>query len=492
MNQYIKHFLAAVVMAACMPLQLRAAVGDTISLDEKWLFKISRNDAQTPRDFFGKMFDDTQWRFQAIPGLWRVPTGYEKENYVGVYRGWIKLPTDFAKKRIMLHIGYTSTVADIYLNGEKIGTTAPDRSKTEFDITNLVHPGIRDLYVFRMNRCDHDGDERHMQGGAGIITSCYIYKLPLNQQPAADPEMPKAKSGVKVGDRYNVRVSDAFFDSHAEMQKDLDLLQKLGYNTLTYNKLTSEPAFVAYARSKGWEVVSDAPESRELLIDASGAYTNAAYALLPKTDFDFKTPVEKAYSDATNAVVRKVKPKMKGDALLRIYDRHYEVVIDVKTGLLASYTLHGKPIFTNIGFVRPNAKVTLESLTPTKPSKTDGTKLTAIYRVDGKGREIWTYNIATNGILTIDIEGNSDVLVTPAAAMSQVTYRAQDFGPDVFLSSIQQERPRVLWALMANASGKGVKVMLQEPFTAYQSPQPNQVLIHHEGKKAKLNFLMSN
>ncbi len=487
-STHIKHILATFLLVVGLPLQLHADSADTIWLNEKWLFKLSRSEAQTPKDYYSTQFNDTQWGFQSIPGLWRTPRGWGRENYVGVYRGWIKLPETFSGRRIMLHMGFATNVADIFLNGEKIGNTAPDRAQTEIDITALVHPGERDLYVFHMPHYQDKNDSIHIRGKAGILNSCYIYALDPDHDPDAGPAIGKAKKGVRVGDRYNVRLTEDFTDTEKTMKSDLEKLAKMGFTAVTYEKITSSPEFIDYARSHGFDVVSNAPESTEPLVDDKGNYLPVAYSLLPEPDYDYKS--EAKLSEATGKGMKKVKPKLRDEKdMVYVSDVNYYVAFDKQSGMMTSYTLSGNRYFASKGCIRPNADISLVTLTYSKPSKTTGTKVTAVYQKKDGTKLEWVYNIAINGLLTIDIDGESDLLITPEKSLNKTTYLAQDFGPNVYLSSIDDYRPHVYWVMMCDATGKGMKAMLQETFTAFQTPRSPQVLIRPQGKKATLQLL---
>lgn len=59
------------MMAAALAMpcsMLHAAEGDTISLSEKWLFKIAESAANLPRHIEATALDDTQWLLQTVPG----------------------------------------------------------------------------------------------------------------------------------------------------------------------------------------------------------------------------------------------------------------------------------------------------------------------------------------------------------------------------------------------------------------------------------------
>lgn len=479
--------VAAMLYSAALPLF--AAPGDTISLDEKWLFKLARNRSSVPRNVESTRFNDTQWGFQAVPGVWRVPTSWVAGDYVGTYRGWIKMPPEYAGRRIFLHVGFTTASTSVFVNGVKIGQTALDRAQTEFEITSNVKIGQRNLFVFQMPHYDEGEDANNTYGKSGITTNCFIYALANGQQQWNGPEIGRAKSGVKVASRYSFQLAEGYFDTPKVMQGDIDRMKMLGFGAITYNKLSSDPNFISFARAQGMDVVNDPPLTTAPLIDAQGNYTMEVYNLLPDTKYNFKKEINDG-EDRADAVVHKPKPKKKeSDALLTIWDTPYSISFDKYTGLISSYTVGGVPVFSGKGTVMPNAKMKLVSLTANKPNKNYGTKVTAVYEIEGDGNITWTYDIPNNGVLSISAGGQQDILLSLSARLNQTEYLAQDFGQDVSLIKLNKYRPRVYWMKRRDNIGNGVEVIGERPFTAVEVPKSDQILIQHGGKKFDLRFL---
>jgi len=147
------------MMAAALAMQcplLHAAEGDTISLSEKWLFKIAESAANLPRHIESSTLDDTQWLLQGVPSAWDVPTDWTMKNYAGAYRGWVTIPKTYKKRRVFLHIGYVPAVANIYVNEHFLGKTGA-LAQTEFDITPYIRYDKRNLFAFSMSR--YEGGE---------------------------------------------------------------------------------------------------------------------------------------------------------------------------------------------------------------------------------------------------------------------------------------------------------------------------------------------
>ncbi len=469
--------------------QLSAAEGDTISLNEKWLFKLSRNEASTPKNFAAVRFDDTQWRFMAVPGVWKVPTAWQSTDYVGVYRGWIKMHPYMQGKRIFLHLGLTTAVTDVYVNGQKIGQTSGDRAQTEFEITDRVTIGERNLFVLRMNHYDQGEDATNTRGNSGITSDCYIYVLPEGTDPAPQPRIANARNGVRVADRFSFEPEEGFFDSEKRIAEDLELMRKAGFGAVTYNKLSSDPRFIDLARKNGFDVVLDAPVTSVPLVDADRQFNDAVYAYLPDYPYDFKKVIRAGEARA-NAAVAKPKPRKKeSDELLTVWDTPYSISFDKHTGLISSYVQNGVTVFSGSSTLRPEGQSKLVSFTATKPSKASGTKVTEVYDVENEGRSTWNYEITNNGVLKVSADAIRVVNINFSSRLSQSQYCAQGIDGPVELSQLAADRARVFWWRQKGADGKGVEVVANTAFTALRPVYKSQLLLRNPAKGIELNFL---
>lgn len=469
--------------------QLSAAEGDTISLNEKWLFKLSRNEASLPKDFESTKFNDTQWRFMAVPGVWQVPTAWQSSDYVGVYRGWVKMLPYMQGKRIFLHLGLTTAVTDVYVNGQKIGQTSGDRAQTELEITDRVTIGERNLFVLRMNHYDRGEDATNTRGNSGITSDCYIYVLPEGVDPSPQPRIGKARNAVRVADRFSFEPEEGFFDTEERIAEDLDLMRKVGFGAVTYNKLSSAPRFIDLARKNGIDVVLDAPVTSVPLVDANRQLNNAVYAYLPDYPYDFKKVIRAGEARA-NAVVAKPKPRKKeSDELLTVWDTPYSISFDKHTGLISSYVQNGVTVFSGSSTLRPEGQSKLVSFTATKPNKVSGTKVTVVYDVENEGRSTWSYEITNNGVLKVSADAISVVNISFSSRLSQSQYCAQGIDGPVELSQLAADRARVFWWRQKGADGKGVEVIANTAFTALRPVYKSQLLLRNPAKSIELNFL---
>jgi hypothetical protein len=469
--------------------QLAAAVGDTISLDEKWLFKLSRNVASVPKNVESTRFDDSQWRFMTIPGLWRVPTAWQSVDYVGVYRGWIKMLPDMKGKRVFLHMGFTTAATDVFVNGERIGQTERDRAQTEFEITDKIVIGQRNLFVFRMNHYDQGEDATNTRGNSGITSQCYIYTLPQGSNPAPLPVIGKAGNKVRVGDRFSFEPEEGFIDSEKRIDEDMALMRRMGFGAFTYNKLSSDPAFIAYVRQHGMDVVTDVPITSVPLVDANRKLTDAVYAYLPAYDFNFKQVIKEGVSRADVGVVKPKAKKKETDDVLTISDALYTLAFNKYTGLIASYAQNGVSVFSGGATIRPASKSKLVSLTSTKPDKSGNTRVTAVYDIDGEGRSTWVYDIGNNGVLKISADVAKDIEVSFGGRLTRGECYALGLDGPEQLPQPTYERPQVFWWRQSADDGKGVQLVPNKAFTALKPVYKSQLLMRNAEKGIELTFV---
>lgn len=247
-------------------LQAFAAEGDTISLNEKWLFLLSKDAASVPRNVQTARFNDSKWGLLRVPAQWSVRASMRSGNYVGTYRGWIKVPETFKGRTVILHIGNCTSTASVWVNGTLVGKTDAAVATKEFDITRLLKPG-RNLYVIQMPRWDAADTVHDKILKSGITSDCYLYGLPDSIQQAVPPIPARVSGGkingirARIADRNDIEPATGFIDSFGRMQEDIRLLRQLNFNAVTYNKASSDPLFGELCAQNGLLIVADSANS---------------------------------------------------------------------------------------------------------------------------------------------------------------------------------------------------------------------------------------
>lgn len=296
---------------------------DTISLNEKWLFKLMKCESEVPAGFASTYFNDSQWLFMNIPAQWDVkhPQDWDGFNHVGIYRGWVKLLPKWRNKKIMLHIGNTTSEADVFINGNFVGKTSKTLATSEFDITSFLHKG-RNLYTFKMKSWDEDVETAANAWTPGITSDCYIYTVPMRLRDLmrdsagvvldslsvltdsllladslrwvadsleADSLAQVADSldsiasiqprvmKVLVADRNCIEHSKGYVDDRKHMLESIRMLKYLNFNAVSYNKSSSDPLFMRLCRENGLRVVEEPPTFEGRLINDEGEFTYLAF-----------------------------------------------------------------------------------------------------------------------------------------------------------------------------------------------------------------------
>jgi len=147
---------------------------------------------QMKRESFSILSDN--WTLNGVPI--RVPfppqsslSGYGKK--VGsklIYETVFTIPTDFQKKRILLHFGAVDQIAEVYVNGELAGTHEGGYLPFTFDITERVHRNeenqLEVRVTDRLNRKYPYGKQCKKRGGmwytpvSGIWQNVWLENVP--------------------------------------------------------------------------------------------------------------------------------------------------------------------------------------------------------------------------------------------------------------------------------------------------------------------------
>ncbi len=165
-----------------------------------WSFHWAENADEKPLLFYKPDFDASSWGTMPVPGLWEL-NGYGdpvytntkypwhkffknnppyvpvEQNHVGSYRREIEIPADWKGRDVFIHIGSATSNVTVWVNGREVGYSEDSKLEAEFDITEYVKFGEKNLFAMRIYRwCDgsylEDQDFWRM---AGIGRDCYVY-----------------------------------------------------------------------------------------------------------------------------------------------------------------------------------------------------------------------------------------------------------------------------------------------------------------------------
>ncbi|HTP81025.1 MAG TPA: alpha-amylase family glycosyl hydrolase, partial [Bacteroidota bacterium] len=115
-----------------------------MSLDGRWLFKVDSLDHGEREQWFAPDLDRSDWAAQDIPAYW---DRYNLHGYVGV--GWYFREFQIAdtSRPLSLYFGGVDDLADVWVNGTKVGSHLEYRYAFSFDISRFVKPGTNTVVV---------------------------------------------------------------------------------------------------------------------------------------------------------------------------------------------------------------------------------------------------------------------------------------------------------------------------------------------------------
>ncbi|MFO0837001.1 MAG: glycoside hydrolase family 2 TIM barrel-domain containing protein [Phycisphaerae bacterium] len=100
-------------------------------------------------------FDDAAWQTVDLPHTWNAVDGQDGggDYYRGPawYRTTLEIPNSWSGRRIFLHFGAASIVADVYLDGQHLGEHCGAFAAFRFEITSRVSPGRRANLAVRVD-----------------------------------------------------------------------------------------------------------------------------------------------------------------------------------------------------------------------------------------------------------------------------------------------------------------------------------------------------
>ena len=140
------------------------------SLNGQWTFHYVPNADERPIDFFRTDYDDSGWDSISVPGNWelngygvpvyvnttndfdnsQLPKVPVKGNAVGSYRKWVEIDKISEGQQVVLNIGGAKSCFYLWVNGEFVGYSEDAKTNSEFDITEFVKFGERNLIALQV------------------------------------------------------------------------------------------------------------------------------------------------------------------------------------------------------------------------------------------------------------------------------------------------------------------------------------------------------
>jgi hypothetical protein len=127
-----------------------------ISLDGQWQFKLDPKDEGVAGRWFAAeaTFPDKIM----VPGNWQAqgfgePRNHLSHDYQGKawYRRTVTIPSNWAGKRLWLHLGGVTAVGEVYVNEKHVGSVDHYLTPYEFDITDFARVGTENVIICQVD-----------------------------------------------------------------------------------------------------------------------------------------------------------------------------------------------------------------------------------------------------------------------------------------------------------------------------------------------------
>ncbi len=181
--------------------ELNTATERRICLDGTWKFKYSKNDSQSPKDFFKRNYNVNSWQNIKVPGSWElqgfdapiytdvtypfpanppyVPNDY---NPVGTYVREFSVPETWKEMDIFIDFEGVESAYYLWINGEQVGYSEDSRLPAHFNIGRYLKKGTNRIAVkvFRYSDGSYLEDQDYWKY-SGIERSVFILARPKSR-----------------------------------------------------------------------------------------------------------------------------------------------------------------------------------------------------------------------------------------------------------------------------------------------------------------------
>ena len=215
--------LTSSILFAQIPLNNQTDVRKIISLDNDWLFV--KDDVKGAEAL---KFKDKDWRQLNVPHDWSIEGTFDRDELsgrgggylptgIGWYRRYLEIPKSYTGKRIYVQFDGIMAYSEVYVNGTKVGYRPYGYSSFQYDITDYLNPGKKNVIAVRV--------DNSKQPASRWYTGCGIYRhvrLVVADQVNIDhwgvfittPEVSNQKAVIKI---------DTKITNNSETKKDIQL-----------------------------------------------------------------------------------------------------------------------------------------------------------------------------------------------------------------------------------------------------------------------------
>ena len=230
-----------------------AEEAQVLPLTGDWSFRWVRSANQHPVGFWRTDFAESGWSKMTIPGVWElngygdpvyVNTGYPwlgryksnppivpvENNHVGSYRRFVNIPSEWKGEQMIIHFGSVTSNLYLWVNGKFVGYSEDSKLETEFDVTEFLIPGKRNLIAFQVFRwCDGTYlEDQDFFRFSGVVRDCCIFTRPAKhiEDVQITPDLDanyrdgSLSVNVTVSDFRRTSVELRLFDAEGKMVAD--------------------------------------------------------------------------------------------------------------------------------------------------------------------------------------------------------------------------------------------------------------------------------
>ncbi len=184
-------------------------------------------------------YDDSRWPSVNLPHTWNAEDGYYSDYFKGTgwYRKKIVIPSSFSGKRIYLKFEHANLVAQLYVNGNNIGTHEGGYASFIFDITSKLNIGTENTFAVKVdNSVDGkiaplSGDFTFFGGITGNVQMIATNNVNICLEDYASPGIYITQTNVtKSQSTIDIKV---LLDNHTLQMKSVSVELKITRNDQT-------------------------------------------------------------------------------------------------------------------------------------------------------------------------------------------------------------------------------------------------------------------
>ncbi|MBO4304970.1 MAG: DUF4981 domain-containing protein [Lentisphaeria bacterium] len=166
-------------------------------LNGSWKFAFLCCPEEAPEDFWKEDFDCSDWEEITVPSCWQMegfghpaytnvvypfsrnPPFVPSENPTGCYVREFEIPEEWSGKKLFLRFEGVDSFYYVWVNGSLAGMSKGSRLPAEYDITELVSPGINRIAVQVLQWSDGSYlEDQDMWDFSGIFRDVTLTALP--------------------------------------------------------------------------------------------------------------------------------------------------------------------------------------------------------------------------------------------------------------------------------------------------------------------------